>query len=53
MYRSVSIDGLATNTYLRFHGVVEKFRVDRRTSVQSFIERASFVNSRVPDGDLK
>ena len=25
---------------------------DRRTSVQSLIERASFVKSRVPDGDL-
>ena len=53
MYRCVPIDSLATDTYLRSHEAAERFRVDRRTSVQSFIERASFVKSRVPDGDLK
>ena len=53
MYRIIPIYSLTTDTHLQTHVSTEHFqRIDERTSVQSLIERASFVKRRLPDGDL-
>lgn len=53
MHRIIPIYGLATDTHLQTYVPTEHFqRLNERTSVQSLIERASFVKRRQPDGDL-
>lgn len=54
MDRSIPINGLTTDTHLQNQmGQLSAFKIlDEQTCVQSFIERASFVKRRLPDGDL-
>jgi hypothetical protein len=54
MYRVVPIYGLTTCTHLQTYVSTEHFqKLKEQTSVQSLIERASFVKRNVPDGDLQ
>jgi hypothetical protein len=54
MYLIVPIYSLTTYTHLQTYVSAEHFqKLEERTSVQSLIERASFVKRSVPDGDLQ
>ena len=54
MYRVVPIHSLTTYTHLQTYVSTERFQnLEERTSVQSLIERASFVKRSVPDEDLQ
>jgi hypothetical protein len=54
MYGIVPIHTLTTYTHLQTYMSTEHFqKSEERTSVQSLIERASFVKRSVPDGDLQ